>query len=103
MENLTEPSGPAMAMEGEERVRPMARWPLCRGAGRMSKVTPGGMDRGALPMLEQDRGVVLNVREDIAVSVLSIEERRLRRRHIEKDAIVSAKVERPQCDGGTML
>jgi len=48
--------------EGVERVRPIARWPLWRGAGRISKVTPGGMESGAPPMLDCGWSVVLKVR-----------------------------------------
>lgn len=43
----------------------MARWPLWRGAGRTSKVTPGGMERGALPMLDCGCSVVLKARVDV--------------------------------------
>lgn len=56
------PRGPVMAMEGVEAELPMAREPLCTGAGRMSKVTPGGMESGALPMFEGREVVVLKVR-----------------------------------------
>lgn len=51
--------------EGVERVRPIARWPLWRGAGRISKVTPGGIESGAPPMLDCGWGVVLKVRVEV--------------------------------------
>jgi len=81
-----------METEGLLRVRPMARWPRWVGAGMTSKVTPGGMESGAPPILDCDCGVVENVRwDDLVVcrgKVESREERRLRLLHAVKEAMV---------------
>ena len=52
-----------MEIAGEGSLRPIVRVPpLGMGAGRMSRVTFGGMERGARPMLEWGVGVVLKGR-----------------------------------------
>ena len=81
-----------METEGLLRVRPMARWPRWVGAGMTSKVTPGGIESGAPPMLDCDCGVVENVRRKFVLvcrgRVESREERMLRLLHAMKDAMM---------------
>lgn len=64
---LSCPSGPLMSTVGVAALRPIVRFPFDAGGGMMSRVTPGGIVRGAPPMLEERGWEVVKGRVGAAV------------------------------------